>query len=98
MCAAAALCVLVSVCLLLFDFRERQCVEGACCVAVLLCVALRCIGRSLWLSATVVAQQRLRCAGVCGAAVVLSHDTPSCSCILVALPPPSDAVLACRRP
>jgi hypothetical protein len=27
--------------------------------------------------------------------VVLSHDTSGCSCILVALPPPSDAVLAC---
>jgi hypothetical protein len=27
--------------------------------------------------------------------VVLSHDTPSCSCILVALPPPSDAVPVC---
>jgi hypothetical protein len=27
--------------------------------------------------------------------VVLSHDTSSCSCIFVALPPPSDAVLAC---
>jgi hypothetical protein len=26
---------------------------------------------------------------------VLSHDTSSCSCILVALPPPSDAVPAC---
>jgi hypothetical protein len=27
--------------------------------------------------------------------VVLSHDTSSCSCIFVALPPPSDAVPAC---
>ncbi len=26
-CEAAALCVWVSVCMLLFDFRERQCVE-----------------------------------------------------------------------
>ena len=34
--------------------------------------------------------------------MVLSHDTSGCSCILVALPPPSDAVSACwsvcRRP
>jgi hypothetical protein len=28
--------------------------------------------------------------------VVLSHGTSSCSCVLVALPPPSDAVPACR--
>ncbi len=74
-CVAAALCVWVSVCVLLFDFCERQCavVSVLCrcvavslcrCVAVLLCVALRCIGRSLWLSAAVVAQQRWRCAGV----------------------------------
>jgi hypothetical protein len=27
--------------------------------------------------------------------VVLSHDTSSCSCIFLALPPPSDAVLGC---
>jgi hypothetical protein len=27
--------------------------------------------------------------------VVLSHDTSGCSCIFVALPPPSDAVPAC---
>ncbi len=27
--------------------------------------------------------------------MVLSHDTPGCSCIFVALPPPSDAVPAC---
>jgi hypothetical protein len=27
--------------------------------------------------------------------VVLSHDTSSCSCIFVALPPPSDAVPTC---
>ncbi len=27
--------------------------------------------------------------------MVLSHDTSGCSCILVALPPPSDAVPAC---
>jgi hypothetical protein len=27
--------------------------------------------------------------------VLLSHDTSSCSCVLVALPPPSDAVPAC---
>jgi hypothetical protein len=27
--------------------------------------------------------------------VVLSHDTSSCSCIFVTLPPPSDAVLVC---
>ena len=27
--------------------------------------------------------------------MVLSHDTSSCSCIFVALPPPSDAVPAC---
>jgi hypothetical protein len=27
--------------------------------------------------------------------VVLSHDTSGCSCILVASPPPSDAVSAC---
>jgi hypothetical protein len=65
------------------------------CVAVLLCVALRCIGRSLRQSATVFAQQRWRCSAVLRAAVVLSHDTSGCSCILVALAPPSDAVLAC---
>ncbi len=73
MYVAAALCVLVSVCMLLFDFRERQCaavcgseraVSLCRCVTVSLCVALRCIARSLRLSATVVAQQRLRCAGV----------------------------------
>jgi hypothetical protein len=29
--------------------------------------------------------------------VVLSHDASGCSCILVALPQPSDAVLACWR-
>ncbi len=27
--------------------------------------------------------------------MVLSHDTSGCSCIFVASPPPSDAVLAC---
>ncbi len=27
--------------------------------------------------------------------MVLSHDTSGCSCILVASPPPSDAVPAC---
>jgi hypothetical protein len=43
---------------------ERQCAGSesvllsSCCVAV--CVALRFIGRPLWLYAAVVAQQRLR--------------------------------------
>jgi hypothetical protein len=73
-CVAAALCVWVSVCMLLFDFRERQCavvsvrcyvtVLLCCCAAVLLCVTLRFIGLSLRLSAAVVALQRWQCAGV----------------------------------
>jgi hypothetical protein len=74
-CVAAVLCVWVSVRMLLFDFRERQCavvsvlcrcvaVSLCCCVAVSLCVALRCVGRSLRLSVAVVAQQQWRCAGV----------------------------------
>ncbi len=87
MCLCAC-CCLVSV------VSARRCVAVSlrCCVAVLLC-----IGRSLWLSAAVVAQQPWRCAGVGGAAasVVLSRDTSGCSCIFVALPLPSDAVLAC---
>jgi hypothetical protein len=68
-----------------------------CCVFVCVCVSLRLIGRSLRLSAAVVTQQRCNPgdAQKFEAAVVLSHDTSGCSCIFVALPPPSDAVPAC---
>jgi hypothetical protein len=39
---AAALCVWMSVCMLLFDFRERPCVVVSvwCCAAALLCVCV----------------------------------------------------------
>jgi hypothetical protein len=70
-----------------------------CCVfvCVCVCVSLRLIGRSLRLSVAVVAQQRCNPgdAQEFEAAGVLSRDTSSCSCIFVASPPPSDAVLAC---
>jgi hypothetical protein len=49
-CAAAALCVWVSACLLLFDFRERQCavVSVLCrCVAVSLCRCVAVCGTAL---------------------------------------------------
>jgi hypothetical protein len=72
------------------------------CLAMLLCVALRCIGRSLRLSAAVVTQQRWRCALAGGAAVVLSHDTSGWLCRVVALSPPRGRCVprcgACRRP
>jgi hypothetical protein len=48
-CVAAALCVWVSVCMLLFDFRAWQCavVSVRCCVAVLLCCCVAVCGTAL---------------------------------------------------
>jgi hypothetical protein len=94
-CAAAALCVLVSVCMLLFDFRERQ-----CAVVSVLCRCVAVCGTALHWTVAAAVSDSSRAAAVAmrrslRSAVVLSHDTSGCSCILVALPPPSDAVLAC---